>query len=276
MDDRSDPRADPGLRVMSWNIWWRFGPWQDRAHVIGQVLRDSGADVIALQEVWDDGTANQARDLARDLGFHHAYAHAMQMGDTGFGVAILSRWPIRRTAETGLYNPEGSFEQRVALFAEIGGPHGTIPVFCTHLNYRYDHSHIRQKQVADLARFVAEQRGRGYPAVLCGDFNAEPDADEIRMLRGLTTCPVEDVWFHDAWLVAGDGSAGHSWDNANPHAAQEAEPDRRIDYVFVGPAGRDRAGQVLDCHLAGNAPVDGVWPSDHFAVVADLRYSRGR
>jgi hypothetical protein len=23
--------------------------------------------------------------------------------------------------------------------------------------------------------------------------------------------------------------------------------------------------------LAGNAPVAGVWPSDHFAVVADLR-----
>ena len=29
-----------------------------------------------------------------------------------------------------------------------------VPVFCTHLNWKYQHGHIRQRQVADLARFV--------------------------------------------------------------------------------------------------------------------------
>ncbi len=28
----------------------------------------------------------------------------------------------------------------------------------------------------------------------------------------------------------------------------------------------------LDCRIAGNEPVGGVWPSDHHAVLAELRY----
>jgi len=30
------------------------------------------------------------------------------------------------------------------------------------------------------------------------------------------------------------------------------------------------AGHVAACHLAGTEPVTGVWPSDHFCVVADI------
>ncbi len=32
------------------------------------------------------------------------------------------------------------------------------------------------------------------------------------------------------------------------------------------------AGHVVDCRIAGNEPVGGVWPSDHHAVLAELRY----
>jgi len=32
----------------------------------------------------------------------------------------------------------------------------------------------------------------------------------------------------------------------------------------------DGRGAVLGARLAGNAPVEGVWPSDHAAVVVDL------
>jgi hypothetical protein len=52
----------------------------------------------------------------------------------------------------------------------------------------------------------------------------------------------------------------------------EFEHDRRLDYIFVGGPGSDGAGHIVDCNLAGNKPIDGVWPSDHYAVVAELRY----
>jgi endonuclease/exonuclease/phosphatase family metal-dependent hydrolase len=47
-------------------------------------------------------------------------------------------------------------------------------------------------------------------------------------------------------------------------------PDSRIDYILTGPHRQGR-GRVRSVELAGTAPVDGVWPSDHFAVVADLQ-----
>jgi endonuclease/exonuclease/phosphatase family metal-dependent hydrolase len=46
-------------------------------------------------------------------------------------------------------------------------------------------------------------------------------------------------------------------------------PSSRIDYILVGLPRKGR-GKVESVGLAG-AMTDGVWPSDHFAVVADLR-----
>ena len=260
------------LRVLSWNIWWRFGPWQRRQPAIAATLKRLDADVIALQEVWSDDTANHAAELAAGLGYHHAFAPSMEIRGFGLGNAVLSRWPIEKSASTMLHGEEGSSERRLALHAEIAGPRGPIPMFCTHLNWRFEHSHIRQRQVADLARFVDGMRPWKFPPVVCGDFNADPDSEEIRMLKGLTTCPVEGLVFNDAWSVAGNGRSGNTWDNANPYAGAELEPDRRIDYILAGWPGARGAGHVVDCRVAGNEPVDGVWPSDHHAVLAELRY----
>ena len=121
----------------------------------------------------------------------------------------------------------------------------------THLNWRFEHSHIRQRQVADLARFVDSMRPWEHPPIVCGDFNAEPTSEEIRMLKGLTTCPVEGLVFHDAWSVAGDGRAGITWNNTNPYVKVELEPDRRIDYILVGWLAARGAGHVVDWSSPG-------------------------
>ena len=124
----------------------------------------------------------------------------------------------------------------------------------------------------DVATFIDAKRPWNFPPILCGDFNSEPDSDEIRMLTGLTSCPVEGLLFHDAWKVAGRGDQGFTWDNVNPHAASCLEPNRRLDFVFVGVPAARGAGHIADCRVAGNEPIDGVWASDHYAVLAELRY----
>ena len=92
------------------------------------------------------------------------------------------------------------------------------------------------------------------------------------MMTGLTTAPVEALVFRDAWRDAGDGGPGHTWDNRNDFARLDLEPNRRIDYVFVGWPKARGAGQVTACRLAGDEPLDGLWPSDHIGVLAELRY----
>ena len=63
-----------------------------------------------------------------------------------------------------------------------------------------------------------------------------------------------------------------TWDNTNPYVSATFEPDRRIDYVLAGLPEARGAGHIVDCRVAGHEPMDGVWPSDHHAVLAELRY----
>jgi endonuclease/exonuclease/phosphatase family metal-dependent hydrolase len=145
-------------------------------------------------------------------------------------------------------------------------------VFCTHLNWRFDESHVRQEQVRAICRFVADSPARTFPPVLCGDLNAAPDSDELRLLTGRAAVPVERLVFHDAWEVAGTpGDPGCTWSNANPYARLDLEPARRIDYVLVGWPKSGGRGQVTACEVVGTEPVAGVVPSDHYGVLATLR-----
>ncbi len=282
-DDGESGTIESRLCVLTWNLWWRFGPWKRRQPAIAATLRKLDVDVIALQEVWSDDTTNLAAELASELGFHHAFASSMDWKGIGVedavdwkgidvGNAVLSRWPIQLSESAMLHGKEGDEERRLALYAAIDGPRGQLPVFSTHLNWRFEHSHIRQRQVADLARFVDGMRPWSFPPIVCGDFNAEPMSEEMRMLTGLTTCPVEGLVFLDAWKVAGQGSTGTTRDNTNPYARTTSKLGRRVDYILVGWPEARGAGRVVDCRVAGNEPVDGVWPSDHHAVLAEVRY----
>ena len=37
-----------GMRVATWNLWWRFGKWEERSRVIQSALADAKFDVCAL------------------------------------------------------------------------------------------------------------------------------------------------------------------------------------------------------------------------------------
>jgi endonuclease/exonuclease/phosphatase family metal-dependent hydrolase len=276
-DSDFGPLIETSLRVMTWNVWHQFGPWRARRHAIAATLDATAPDVVALQEVWGASDGSFAGELAADLGYSHVDAWRAEHEGVTFGNAVLARWPITDAHQLALPAPEGRDELRTALRADVDGPRGPIQVFCTHLNWRFDQSAIRQEQVRAIADFVRKarqprERFGGFPPIVCGDFNAVPDSDEIRLLTGRSTVAVDGLVFHDAWEVAGDGSAGHTWSNRNPFAQRGLEPDRRIDYVFVGWPKEGGAGHVRRCWLTGMEPVEGVLPSDHYAVVAEVRY----
>lgn len=269
------PRVPGTIRIATWNLWWHFGPWEARQPAIVETMRAVDADVWCLQEVFGGrGGADQAVDLADALGGYHA-AHATRFDldhfEESIGNAVLARWPITGMEWRALPAPEGLDELRLVVRADVAAPDRPIEVFSTHLNWRLDQSDVRQAQVRAICSFVDETRDRRvFPPVLCGDFNADPESDEIRMLTGLAAVPVPKLVFIDAWRAGGSGP-GMTWDNRNAFAAADCEPDRRIDYVLVGYPREHGLGQTLAAALLGAEPVDGVWPSDHFGVVADLR-----
>ncbi len=50
---KSTPLIETRLRVVTWNVWWQFGPWRERAPAILQALRDESAIQIQLSCVFD-------------------------------------------------------------------------------------------------------------------------------------------------------------------------------------------------------------------------------
>jgi endonuclease/exonuclease/phosphatase family metal-dependent hydrolase len=222
-----------------------------------------------------DGVS-QAHTLADALGLHYAYAAGLglDLAPESLGNAVLSRWPIVATETRSLPAPIDMNELRVVLRAVIDGPRGPFEVFCTHLNYRLDQSHVRQMPLRAIAEFIAEtDAGRGYPPILCGDMNADPRSDEIRMMTGLAAVPVLRQVFVDSWAAAGDGGAGNTWSRKNPFTELDADPrDARIDYVFAGFPMEHAAGEPVACRVVGDQPALGVQPSDHYGVLAELRY----
>jgi endonuclease/exonuclease/phosphatase family metal-dependent hydrolase len=264
------------MRVLTWNLWWRYGPWQRRWEAIAATLAEVGPDVCGLQEVWATRGENLAADLAERLGMHWSWAVAAHVNDGHddellIGNAVLSRWPI--TGHTDVRLPTGDRdESRVALHARIDTPGGALPMFTTHLTYLPGGAQVRLPQVRRLAEAVAgHSTDCPYPPVVTGDLNAEPDSDELRLLGGLLTVPaVPGLVLVDAWRYAPPGDPGFTWDRRNGYQADSVLPDSRIDYILTGLPRGDR-GRVQSSQLAGTTPVDGVWPSDHFAVVTDLR-----
>ena len=268
------------LRVATLNIWNRQGPWAQRLPLLRAGLVALDADVIGLQEVLGfPGLPSQAHELAPPgWHVHHAPAWAVGGGLT-FGNAILSRHPLVDAQILPLPAPEG-LDTRTAAFARVDVPGGPVPVFVTHLTFQHHLGAARCQQVRALVDHVrALAPIDGAPPVLLGDFNADPDSDEMRYLRGLATLDGDSVYFADAWAATAAEAdpargPGYTYDRRNPYARRSREPSRRIDYIYVRGPDRLLRGEPLACWLALDQPVDGVWPSDHFAVVADVQLAQ--
>jgi endonuclease/exonuclease/phosphatase family metal-dependent hydrolase len=260
-------------RVVTLNIFNRQAEWADRLPLIRAGLAALEPDIIGLQEVFGfDGLPSQADEIAEGMGWNVFYAPAWDLGGgLTFGNAILSPHPLLETQVLALPTPP-ELDTRAVAFARVDLPHGPAPVFCTHLTHQLDHCATRCQQVRALTDHVeALAPLDGPPPVVLGDFNADPDADEVRFMRGLTALGGSSVFFADGWTAAGNTDPGHTYDRRNPLALRTREPSRRIDYVFARRPNTDLRGEVLSARLALDRPIDGVWPSDHFAVFAEIR-----
>lgn len=264
------------MRVMTWNVWWRFGNWRGRQPAILEQLRRERPDLLGLQEVWTDAETNQAAWLAKELGMHYAFGAPSDQQrwrdrvndpSAGFGVAILSRWPLRDEQVFDL--PQDS--SRPLLSLTVDAPHATIPFLTTHLSAMpFGNSARRLAQLEFVARHAATLPVTDHPPVVVGDFNAEPESDELRRFGGHLTPPIiEGQIFVDAWRFADQHDPGHTWDRANPYVADWVEPSSRIDYIHV-VARSSGPGHIRSARRSATSAIDGVWPSDHAAVIAEL------
>ncbi|MSP60116.1 MAG: hypothetical protein EXR72_07200 [Myxococcales bacterium] len=266
------------IKILTFNLWGEQPPLARRMELLSDGITALAPDVIVLQEVRaiEGALPNQAETLAARFGYHFVWERATSWGEGEEGLAILSALPIAHHEHREL--PHATpMERRIALGAAITTPHGELAVFSTHLNYRLTDGVKREDQIAAIDAFVgdfAAARPSKLPRLLAGDFNAVPDSDEIRFLRGLHTHQGRRVYYQDAWARLHPDERGYTWAHRNVYTARLhwLDRDRRIDYIFVSPLARDGRGEVLDCRIVLDAPdADGCFPSDHFGLLAEVR-----
>ena len=269
--------ADSTLRAMTWNIWWRFGPrWGDRQPGIRATLERFRPDVLALQEVWAGEGTTQADELAEALGMHAVFAspsYPPAPGDPGradwagidLGIAVLSRWRIL-DHETAVMPARHRDWDPVALVVRFDHPAGPLPVVAACLDYGVPYTDDRIAQGTFVADLATDPRLDGpCPVLLMGDLNAAAGSPVLRRAGDVLT---------DAWIAGGGSPEAVTLPSTHPSAPLEAGPqmvDQRIDHIFFRPGREDQQVLVEGVRLAGE-PIGGLHPSDHLAVVADLRW----
>jgi endonuclease/exonuclease/phosphatase family metal-dependent hydrolase len=234
------------LRVLTYNIFG--GHDLERRSNLARVaaLIDSlDADVVFLQEV-DRNTArsgrvDQADTLARLTGMRAVFARALDFDGGEYGIALLSRRPVQhsRVVPLEFSLPDSlmppNTEPRVLLHAVIETAGGAVHLVNTHVDHR-GHTAARHPQLLRLLGFIADSIPRDASIVLGGDFNATPDAVEIRALGAA---------FTDSWRACGIG---------DENTFRADAPARRIDYVFLANATCSSA-RVLSSTASDHRPV---------------------
>jgi endonuclease/exonuclease/phosphatase family metal-dependent hydrolase len=248
--------------------------WERRRPVLQAGLSTVRPDVIALQEsVWEEGY-DQVADLLGP-GYHVA-RHSRRSGD-GIGAALASRWPLKDVQELDLrVTDRVDLPWCAAVVAEIAVPNPVGPVLIVHHKptYQVSYAHERELQAVACAGFVETRlAGRDLHTVLAGDFDDTPDSSSIRFWTGRQAIAGVSVAYRDAWEAVHPDAPGHTFTPANPltrAGEMSLELGRRIDYVMIRCGVHGPSLDVVDCFQVFDGPVDGIWASDHFGVVADL------
>jgi endonuclease/exonuclease/phosphatase family metal-dependent hydrolase len=176
---------------------------------------------------------------------------------------ILSRYPVSRSETLELYSPQNPFFTRHVLFARVEHPEGPIDVFTTHLASSSDSGGepcgvvvvpppflnvcpaqcddtvdtVRECQAKQMALFVEARHDVAGPAILSGDFNAEPGSAEYQEFT-------ERGWI-DSHLAAGNAecdptsgeqcTSGRVDNDLSSLESPELGQVERIDFIFVVP-----------------------------------------
>jgi endonuclease/exonuclease/phosphatase family metal-dependent hydrolase len=230
--------------------------------------------LIGLQEVLRGERLDQLSELLGDRGYHLDFVKAVDFWNDrslGFGNAVASRWPIGDREVLRLPDV-GDWEKRAAISVTVDAPVGPISFTTTHLHWKLHPGSIRERQIVEVCDLVLRRRPKGgFPPILVGDFNAEPDSTEIRYVTGLQSIAGRSICLYDAWRYVRGGGNGITFSRENDYARPNLEPDRRIDYIFVGLPQRDGVGEIESCRVVCDRAKGGIWPSDHFGVYAQLR-----
>lgn len=234
------------LKVLCYNIHHANPPSKPGLidlPAIAKVINNSGADLVALQELDINNTRsgkelNQIAELGRLTGMNFFFVKSIDFGGGEYGVGILSKFPILKTDSLRLPMKEGiGGEPRVVAIVTVAPSKGKELIFAsTHLDLKAE-NRVLQSQA------IIEKLGKTKtPVVLCGDFNATPDSEVIANL---------DKYFKRSSIP-------------NGLTIPQINPTEEIDFVMFRPAKKFK--------VTKHVVIDEPYASDHLPLYIELTY----
>ncbi len=256
--------------------------------VVGDEARRENLDLIALEEVWSDRTANAIRKVLEPLGYRVLHNREKLLYGSGLVLAVKAPWhlesarfvPFRRTTSAELVVKKGF------ILAHLKSPSGTsVLVVHTHMQaIQFDrrgnavrgtelNTHKAQSlQIETALNEAASQIAptstdpAQVPRLLIGDLNAGPDAGlpaYIQLVDAQGWHPPQDLLLR-------------TWDPVNPlvnHSHVANQNPAMIDHCLIKAPGwvSGKISLTLTEPLPGIV-LDGqpVPPSDHFGLLCEL------
>lgn len=252
------------VRVMSFNLRVAGrtvdgeNRFEKRAPLIARLLQEESPDLIGFQEATDLSRSYLEELLCHDYLLLGCGRNSDCRGE-GCTVAVKQArfallsfetlW-LSETPEVPGSRLTDSDQSKFPRFAHVLVLHpydsnGVFRFVNTHLDHVGDEA--RRRELAILAPHLL---GSGLPTALTGDFNAYPDSATIRNFEA-------EMKPH-GWYDATEGTGGTF------HSYGRRETPSKIDYIYTNCPSENSRVLVRD-------PVEGVYYSDHYAVVSDLR-----
>jgi endonuclease/exonuclease/phosphatase family metal-dependent hydrolase len=149
----------------------------------------------------------------------------------------------------------------------VAHPAGPLHVVAACLEWEPEYAHDRIAQARAIVELATDPIRDG----------RTPTRDSVRGLERRAASPVlkplRDTMI-DTWTAAGGDSTAATLRSDHPQAPLEATEliDQRIDHIFIRLGEPGAKVTVESVALLGD-PVDGIYPSDHQAVVCTLNWT---
>ncbi len=267
------------FRVMSFNVRGssrdrgEANAWENRADLNVEVIERQAPDLIGFQELQRGNLETYGERLpqyAHVLGprsgngspydFNAIFFDPRRLELLGSGGFWLSETPDRYSSSWG------TRVARSASWAHFGLSECGISVL--HLNTHLDHvSPLARVEGGWLVlRKASELLEAEAPVVLTGDFNCRPGTAVYRnFVSG---------GFADTYLAVGnedgrEANTFHAFEGARYREARPGLGPRRIDWILLRDPHR-RLRAASHAIVRDNDEGSGVYPSDHYPVLAEL------
>lgn len=282
--------APPSFTLMSYNVWKGWSQVDDGFRKGIASIRESGADIVGLQEA----SPELASRIAKELGWHCT-------GKADGSAQLVSRFPIVES-----YGMERLTGAKIRISDQ---PERDIVVFNCHLDYLDYGPYAAAKTGATAASVLEEEQksarepqlramlekmrpffptSGGAPVFLTGDFNGPSHLDwtdacaashgNVGSVAWPASSLVIGAGFSDSFRTAHPdplADPGNTWSAIH----KQTEPQDRIDFTYhMGSGVKVTKSTTFSTAVEATvgpwttsavteAVKKNTWPSDHLAVV---------